>query len=205
MMYNLGPRARRVHAALRSSILNAERAIGDKLPSHVHLAVEFGVAPLTIRQVLAQLEAEGLVSREHGRGTFVRAGTGPAVLIVDDEPVSRMLLREQVRLSGYHPLEAADPAAGLAILQHGGRIALVLSDVRMPRAADGVAFIRSVRRRWPELPLAAVTGYAEDLNELLGTPDCPLLILGKPVYFDHLQQALRLVVPSAASRGSLAA
>ena len=194
MIYDLGPRARRVHAALRASILNAERAVGDKLPSHVHLAVEFGVAPLTIRQVLSQLEAEGLVSREHGRGTFVRAATAPAVLIVDDEPVSRMLLREQVRLNGYHPLEAADPAAGLAILQHGGRIALVLSDVRMPSAADGVAFIRTVRRRWPELPLAAVTGHAEDLNELLGTPDCPLLILGKPVYFDHLQQALRLVV-----------
>jgi CheY-like chemotaxis protein len=193
MIYDLGPRARRVHAALRASVLSGERVPGDQLPSHLKLAADFGVAPLTIRHVLSQLEAEGLFSREHGRGTFVRARTPPAVLIVDDDPVTRILLREQVRQNGYHPLEAADPAAALAILQHVGRIALVLSDIRMPGAADGVAFIREVRRRWPELPLAALTGYAQDLAELLGTPECPLLILAKPVQPDHLKQALRLV------------
>jgi CheY-like chemotaxis protein len=193
LIYALGPRARRVYDALRATILSGERVPGDQLPSHLRLAAEYGVAPLTLRQVLAQLEAEGLVSREHGRGTFVRAGSAAAVLIVDDEPVSRMLLREQVHANGYQPLEAADPAAGLAILQHGGRIALVLTDVRMPSAADGVAFIRTVRRRWPELPLAAVTGYAADLADLLGTPDCPLLILSKPVQPNQLQQVLQLV------------
>jgi CheY-like chemotaxis protein len=193
LIYALGPRARRVYTALRATIVSGERVPGDKLPSHLSLAVEYGVAPLTLRQVLAQLEAEGLVSREHGRGTFVRAGTAPAILIVDDEPVSRMLLREQVHRNGFQPLEAADPVAGLAILQHIGRIALVLTDVRMPSTADGVAFIRTVRRRWPELPLAAVTGYVDDLADLLGTPDCPLLILSKPVQAHQLQQVLQLV------------
>jgi CheY-like chemotaxis protein len=193
VIYALGPRARRVHAALLATILSGERVPGDKLPSHLKLADEYGVAPLTLRQVLAQLELEGLVSREHGRGTFVRARTAPAVLIVDDEPVSRLLLREQVQFSGYQPLEAADPAAGLAILQHVERIVMVLTDVRMPSAAEGVAFIRTVRRRWPELPLAAVTSYAEDLRDLLGTADCPLLILSKPVQTHQLQQLLQFV------------
>jgi CheY-like chemotaxis protein len=193
VIYALGPRARRVYTALRDTILSGERVPGDQLPSHLRLAVEYGVAPLTLRQVLAQLEAEGLVSREHGRGTFVRAGTAPGVLIVDDEPVSRILLREHVHANGYQPLEAADPAAALAILQHVARIALVLTDVRMPSTADGVAFIRTVRRRWPELPLAAVTGYADDLADLLGTPDCPLLILSKPVQPHQLRQVLQLV------------
>jgi CheY-like chemotaxis protein len=85
-------------------------------------------------------------------------------------------------------------AAALAILQHVERIALVLSDIRMPGAADGVAFNREVRRGWPVLLLAAVTGYVEDLAELLGTPECPLLILAKPCSPIHLKQALRLVV-----------
>jgi CheY-like chemotaxis protein len=104
-----------------------------------------------------------------------------------------MLVREQVRLNGYQPLEAADPTAALAILQHTRRIALVLTDVRMPGTADGVAFIRAVRRRWPDLALAAVTGYADDLADLLGTPDCPLLTLSKPVQAHQLQQVLQLV------------
>ena len=44
-------------------------------------------------------------------------------------------------------------------------------------------------RRWPDLPLAAVTGYAEDLTDLVsGTPDCPLLILSKPVQIQQLRQ-----------------
>jgi CheY-like chemotaxis protein len=182
-----------VYFALRASILSGEHSPGDQLPSHLKLAVEYGVAPLTLRQVLAQLEAEGLVSREHGRGTFIRACIAPAVLVVDDEQVSRMVLSQQLRLKGFQPLEAADPMAGLAILQQVGRIALVLTDVRMPSTADGLAFIRTVRRRWPQLPLAAVTGYAEDLADLLGTPDCPVLILSKPVQIHQLQQVLELV------------
>jgi DNA-binding GntR family transcriptional regulator len=48
------------------------------------LAAQFGVATLTVRHVLDHLEQEGLVAREHGRGTFARARTTPAVLIVED-------------------------------------------------------------------------------------------------------------------------
>jgi CheY-like chemotaxis protein len=194
VIYDLGPRARRIYAPLRASILSGERRAGEKLPSHVQLATEYGVAPMTMRHVLSQLEAEGLVSREHGRGTFVCDQRPLAVLIVDDDPVSRLLLREHVRQAGQRPIEAADPSAALAILEENGRIGLVLSDVRMPTAADGIRFIRTVRRRWAELPLAAVTGHAADLAELLGTADCPLLILSKPVSTYHLDQALRLVL-----------
>ena len=35
-----------------------------------------------MRQVLAQLEDEGLVSRQVGRGTFVREATSPTILVV---------------------------------------------------------------------------------------------------------------------------
>ncbi len=202
MIYDLGPRARRIHAALRASILSGERAPGDRLPSHLQLASEYRVAPMTMRHVLAQLEAEGLVSREHGRGTFVRARVGPGVLIVDDEPVSRLLLLEQVRQLGQQALAVPDPTEALAMLRANPSIALVLSDVRMPTALAGIDFIRAVRRRWPEVPLAAVTAHAEDLAPLVGSPDCPLLILSKPVQVEHLEQTLRLargLAPSLAA------
>jgi CheY-like chemotaxis protein len=116
------------------------------------------------------------------------------VLVVDDDPVSRQLLRALVRHAGQRPLEAANPTEALAILHGSDRIGLVLSDVRMPTSADGISFIRTVRRRWPELPLAAVTGHAEDLADLLRTADCPVLILSKPVQAHHLDQALQLVL-----------
>jgi DNA-binding GntR family transcriptional regulator len=69
---------------LRDGLLSGEFAPGARLPSHTELAAQFGVATLTVRNVLDHLEQEGLVAREHGRGTFARARTTPAVLIVED-------------------------------------------------------------------------------------------------------------------------
>ena len=82
MIYSLGPRAQRVYSALQERIRSGECPAGSKLPSHTALAAEFGVAPLTMRQVLAQLEDEGLVIRQQGRGTFVQEHASPTVLIV---------------------------------------------------------------------------------------------------------------------------
>jgi CheY-like chemotaxis protein len=69
---------------------------------------------------------------------------------------------------------------------------MVFSDVRMPERQDGVDFITKVRRRWSNLPLVVLTGYPDDLEELLGTPECPVLILAKPAWPDQIREALRL-------------
>src|SRR6059058_3341099 len=202
----LGPRARRVYTILRDGLLSGEFAPGAKLPSHTQLAAQFGVATLTVRHVLAHLEEEGLVSREHGRGTFARARTTPAVLIVEDDPLARTLLRTYVTKAGCRPIEASCPTEGLAALQQDRAIALVLSDIHMPGKQEGIGFIRAVARRWPEIPLAAVTGYPDDLAELHGRPECPYLVLAKPVWAHQIENVLRLVLqPQAASQTAVAA
>jgi GntR family transcriptional regulator len=45
---------------------------GDQLPSETALAAQFGVSRNTIRELLVQMEVEGLVLRNHGIGTFLR-------------------------------------------------------------------------------------------------------------------------------------
>lgn len=47
-------------------------AEGDQLPSEAALAGRFGVSRNTVREVLIQMETEGLVLRNHGIGTFLR-------------------------------------------------------------------------------------------------------------------------------------
>src|SRR2546430_327576 len=116
-MYALGPRARRVYTMLRDSLLSGEFAPGVRLPSHTELAAQFGVATLTVRHVLAHLEQEGLVSREHGRGTFAGARATPAVLIVEDDALTRTLLHTYVTKAGYRPVQAICSAEGLAFLE----------------------------------------------------------------------------------------
>lgn len=102
-----------------------------------------------MRQVLAHLEEEGLVSREQGRGASVRRQESPAVLIAEDDAAMRLLLEEYVRRAGYRPISVTAPAELLTRLAHDPSIALVFSDVRMPDTETGLSFIRAVRRRWP--------------------------------------------------------
>jgi GntR family transcriptional regulator len=198
--WQLGPRSWPVYVALRSRILNGEFSSGQKLPIHTALAAEYGISPMTMRQVIARLEAEGLVQLRPGLGTYVAKLGPPAVLVVDDEEFMRTLLRRHIAPHGYRVVEAAGPAEGLAALESDSAIGLILSDVRMPTTAAGIQFISQVRRRWPQIPLAAVTGYADDLLELDGSPDCPVLIVRKPFRAHQLEEVLRLAFASRAAR-----
>jgi GntR family transcriptional regulator, uxu operon transcriptional repressor len=56
--------------------LSEKVAAGDRLPTERQLAAELGVTRSAIRQAMAVLEAEGRVSREVGRGTFLRTPRG---------------------------------------------------------------------------------------------------------------------------------
>ena len=63
---------RRIADDLRSEILSARRAPGEKLPSEHELAAEYRTSRPTVRRAIAVLKAEGLVVSEQGKGAFVR-------------------------------------------------------------------------------------------------------------------------------------
>src|SRR5437868_2249212 len=117
MIYNLGPKARPIFESILQNIQSGQLETGARLPSHHELAEEYGVATLTIHQVLSKMEEDGWIIRQQGRGTFVRKHTAPAVLIVDDEPQMIAFLTIHVRQAGYLPLAATNPAEGLALLE----------------------------------------------------------------------------------------
>src|SRR3546814_6571626 len=59
-----------------STLMRRRISVGEwprdmRLPALEELMQEFGVARVTVRQALALLEGEGLVTRKQGRGTFV--------------------------------------------------------------------------------------------------------------------------------------
>lgn len=195
MIYQLGPRALRVYTALRNRITQGDWAPGTKLPSHRELAAEFGVAPLTMRQVLAQLEGQGLVSRRSGSGTFVREATGPAVLIVEREPTLGAFLGDYVARAGLRALATGGPADALSILAEDHGIALVLCDIDTAHLDDGTEAVRVIRARHPEVPLAAIVADLRDLRGLFGAAEWPLLILPKPINLGLLDELLRLITP----------
>jgi GntR family transcriptional regulator len=113
-------------ASLRARITQGEWVPGTALPAEAALAKEHGVALGTLRQALALLVAEGLLERQHGRGTFVRAGLGGASMLrffrfrQSDEraatPTSTILNRH-VELAESSVADALGLPAGASVLQ----------------------------------------------------------------------------------------
>jgi DNA-binding transcriptional regulator YhcF (GntR family) len=87
--------AQKLEEAIRTGELNP----GDQLPSVRQMANLAGVNVNTVRTVYGRLEQQGLLSSEHGRGTFVRgrASTGIADPASDRE-YRRELMRQIVEL-----------------------------------------------------------------------------------------------------------
>ena len=56
---------------LREHIVSGKYHPGDRLPTEEALAKDYDVSRITIRQALGDLEKEGFIKREAGRGTFV--------------------------------------------------------------------------------------------------------------------------------------
>ncbi|TDB73371.1 FadR family transcriptional regulator, partial [Actinomadura sp. KC216] len=64
-----------IREQLLRGIRQGELAPGSALPSERELCEVFGVSRVSVREAIAGLEAMGLVSVRHGRGTFVRDGS----------------------------------------------------------------------------------------------------------------------------------
>lgn len=113
-------------ASLRARITQGEWVPGTALPAEAALAKEHGVALGTLRQALALLVAEGLLERQHGRGTFVRAGLGGASMLrffrfrQSDERAatpSSSILKRHVQLASSDTADALGLPAGASVLQ----------------------------------------------------------------------------------------
>jgi GntR family transcriptional regulator len=61
---------------IKSKILSNEFKAQERLPSEAELCAEYTVSRATVRQALLELEKEGLIYRDRGRGTFVTDGVG---------------------------------------------------------------------------------------------------------------------------------
>ncbi|MDV5142843.1 PLP-dependent aminotransferase family protein [Streptomyces sp. SBC-4] len=82
------PRYKTLVDALASDIRSGRLAAGMRLPTHRGLAAREGIAVVTATRVYAELEAMGLVSREQGRGTFVRDIAVPSGHGIDQQVVA---------------------------------------------------------------------------------------------------------------------
>jgi GntR family transcriptional regulator len=101
------PIVKQVEDQFREQIRSGELQPGQRLPSEQELSEAFGVSRATLRTVLTQLAAEGMILRRHGDGTYVNER-------LPDVNVRQGLLwdfGELIRSSGFEPgIEAISSA-----------------------------------------------------------------------------------------------
>ena len=123
------------------------------------------------------------------------------ILVVEDDSALREALTDTLELSGYAAHAAADAEQALAWL--GGdkrcRPGLVLSDVQMP-GMDGHALLRTLKARWPEVPVLLMTAYGQIDLAVQAMREGAADYLAKPFEPDRLLAAVaRYYRGSAAS------
>jgi len=87
----------------------------------------------------------------------------PTVLVVDDEPPLRTLMRLVLEEEGFHVLTAENGRDALRVSgSHPGEIDLLVSDVMMP-GMDGPTLAEELLQEDPNLPVLFVTGSSDRL------------------------------------------
>jgi len=65
------PIYRQLMRQIREAVASGQLRPGDKLASHRELAEQLVIAPLTVKKAYDELESEGFLQTQRGRGTFI--------------------------------------------------------------------------------------------------------------------------------------
>ncbi|HQS49646.1 MAG: hypothetical protein B7Z41_01900 [Rhizobiales bacterium 12-66-7] len=86
------------------------------------------------------------------------------ILVVEDEPLVRLVIAEALRDQRFRVVEAASAEEAVLALASGLAVDLVFTDVRMPGALDGLAFANRLKRERPALPVLITSGHLDRLE-----------------------------------------
>jgi CheY-like chemotaxis protein len=81
------------------------------------------------------------------------------ILIIDDEPHIRRMMRLTLEGAGYEVAEAGDGGEGIRLYGNGAEWAAVVLDQRMP-GIDGLETLRQIKNRDPNARVVMATAYA---------------------------------------------
>jgi CheY-like chemotaxis protein len=87
-----------------------------------------------------------------------RARMPVKVLVVEDEPLVRMLAVELIEDAGFEALEACNADEAILILDNNKDVRILMTDINMPGTMDGVRLATIARERFPLIEIVIVSG-----------------------------------------------
>ena len=122
---------------------------------------------------------------------LAHAVQGETVLVIDDEPLVRMLVTDVLKELGYTTIEAEDGPAGLKILKSAVRIDLLITDIGLPGELDGGQVALAARKLRSELKVLFITGFAEKAVLSHGHIEAGMSVLTKPFAMEALASRVK--------------
>jgi CheY-like chemotaxis protein len=118
------------------------------------------------------------------------------ILVVDDEPIMRDLIRRVNTAMGYETIEAEDGAIGLRLFEEKDPD-LTITDIYMPNL-NGIQLLRQIRRLDSKAKVILITGYAHFKQLAEDQNSRPDGFLTKPFPISDLMRVIQKAFDPAA-------
>jgi CheY-like chemotaxis protein len=116
------------------------------------------------------------------------------VLVVDDEPDMREVVRRILQRRGFLVLDAGLPGPAMDLARdHVDTLDLLLTDVRMP-AVTGAELAARLRQLCPDLPVLYMSGFPGEHAIAEGMVEADATVLEKPFTPPQLVEAVKRAV-----------
>ena len=153
---------------------------------------------VTIGLPLAEVSVPNATPRS---AMLIREGATETILLVEDEEMVRRAGRRILEKHGYRVLQASDGAEALEMLRtRGSEIALVVSDVVMPRMG-GRELYASLRDEGFRMPFLFTSGYTDRMSSDTVALDPSVPVLPKPWTWTELTASVRAALDEGYTPG----
>jgi len=113
--------------------------------------------------------------------------SSPAILVVEDDALVRMVAAGYLRDSGFEVVEAGNAEEAIRVLEAAIKVDLVFSDITMPGNMDGFGLVGWLHRERPDVKVILTSGMPRDAGALAS--HAPLI--AKPYTQAELERRIR--------------
>jgi len=115
------------------------------------------------------------------------------LLIVEDNKATLMAMEAYFSIKNYHVTIAENGLEGLKLFnQDGQAFDLLITDIVMPEIG-GVALISIIRKKFPKMPIIAITGWGEHPEDLASEAQADI-VLKKPIELSEVERHVCLLL-----------
>jgi chemotaxis protein histidine kinase CheA len=155
----------------------------------------YGCTILKDDRLAVVIDVEALLEQSFSTS---KRSTLPTILAIDDSNTSRHLVVLALEKAGYRVLQARDGEEGLQIMRQNRDIALVVSDIEMPKL-NGFGFLQSCHqdRQLASVPVILLSSYKSDRHRQMAKELGAKAYLVKPLDEERFLATLDVLLPKS--------